>query len=146
MRGPYWYILGLVLFDAYTRERGANRVVRVLLVISWWNRTDAVSSLPLTRCRGVRRVEPVRDHLVCPALAEESRWWLTRVDEEVCSLVDYLLFLHPTDCLVVEESPISAVRGLNVDDIVSFVTSHRAPFVYHYCLEGMMGVCFLSFG
>ena len=144
MRGPFWCILGLALFDAYTREWGANRVVRVLLVISWWNRADAVPSLLLARCRGVRRVEPVRDQLVCPALAEESRWWLTRVDEEGCSLVEYLLFLHPTDCLVIEESPISTVRGLDVDDIVSFV--HRAPFVYHNCLEGVMGACFLSFG
>ena len=72
MRGPFWYILGLALFDAYTRERGANRVVGVLLVIPWWNRADAVPSLLLTRCRGVRWVNPVRDQLVCPTLTEES--------------------------------------------------------------------------
>ena len=54
-----------------------------------------------------------------------------------------LLFLHPTDCLVIEESPTFAVRGLNVGDVMSF--AHRAPFVYHYRLEDVMVSCLLSF-
>ncbi len=54
--------------------------------------------------------------------------------------MEYFLFLHPTDCLVIEESPITAVLGLDVDDIVSFV--HRAPCMYHHRFQEVMGACF----
>ncbi len=58
-------------------------------------------------------------------------------------MVEDLLFLHPTDCLVIEESPTFDVLGLNVGDVMSF--GHRAPFVYHYRLEDVMVSCLLSF-
>ena len=53
-----------------------------------------------------------------------------------------LLFLHPFDCLVIEKSPTLTIRGLNVDDVMSFV--YRAPFVDHYRLQGVMDSCLLS--
>jgi hypothetical protein len=141
---PYWYLSGLVLIVASPHGRGAVRVVRVLLFISWWNRFDAVPPLLLVRCRGVRWVDPVRGQLVCLSLAEEGRWWLTRVDEEGCFLAEDLLLLHPFDCLVVEEIPTLAVRRLDIGNVVSFV--HRAPFVYHYRLEDVIVSCLLPFG
>ncbi len=53
-----------------------------------------------------------------------------------------LLFLHPFDCLVIEEGPAFAVRGLNVDNVMSF--AHRSPFVDHYRLKAVMGSRLLS--
>ena len=44
--------------------------------------------------------------------------------------------------MVVEEGPVSAVSGLNVDDIVTSV--HRATLMYHYCFQEVVGARLLS--
>ena len=74
VRSPYWNLPGLTLFVSSTYGRVAVQVVRVLLLVSWWDRFDAVPPLPLVRCRVIRWVDPVRGQLVCLSLTEES-WW-----------------------------------------------------------------------
>ncbi len=122
---------GVVLFS-FTQRRGDVRVVRVLLPVSWWARFGVVPPVSLVRCRSIRWDDRVGSPLICVTTTEESRGWLATVDEEGCFLGEDLLFLHPFDCLVIEEGPAFVMRGLNVDNVMSF--AHRAPFVDHYRL------------